>query len=265
MNRMNRLYCLCLFCALYSWGGQAQNGISRHTIEEQLETEPVQQSVLQFNVADAQFRKLSEDDEPVTLEYSYVNTGDKPLAISKVTASCGCIAVEYDRQPIPAGGKGSILVSFNPKGYSGVIYRQIFVYTPLSAERPTVRLTLSGEVAPSTDPWRSYPYRLGVLRARQQSVSFRVTNRSGKMAEVIACANSSDAPLSLSVENLPSYLTFRTSSPVIDAGKEADLIFLFDGSKLPAKQVETITIPVILTGLEGIAEQRTLTVVIKLD
>lgn len=72
-------------------------------------------------------------------------------------------------------------------------------------------------------------------------------------------------PLSLSAAGLPPYLTFRTSHPVIEAGKEADLIFLFDGSKLPVEEKGTITLPVVLTGLEGVPEQRTITLVIKLD
>lgn len=265
MKRLYNLYCLCPFCTLYPWKIQAQEGISRRALEELAEPESLQQSALFFNITEAQFPKIPEEHEPVTVEYGYVNRSDKPLTINKVTASCGCIAVNYDKLPIPAGGKGTIKVSFKPKGYSGPIYRQVLVYTSLSADRPTVRLTLTGEVIASTDAWRGYPHKLGALRTRQRTVSFGVTDRSAKLAEVIACGNSGKVPLSLSAAGLPPYLTFRTSHPVIEAGKEADLIFLFDGSKLPVEEKGTITLPVVLTGLEGAPEQRTITLVIKLD
>ena len=124
---------------------------------------------------------------------------------------------------------------------------------------------MTGEVIASTDAWRGYPHKLGALRTRQRTISFGVTDRSAKLAEVIACGNSGKVPLSLSAAGLPPYLTFRTSHPVIEAGKEADLIFLFDGSKLPVEEKGTITLPVVLTGLEGAPEQRTITLVIKLD
>ena len=115
MKRLYNLYCLCLFCTLYPWKIQAQEGISRRALEELAEPDPLQQSALFFNITEAQFPKIPEEHEPVTVEYGYVNRSDKPLTINKVTASCGCIAANYDKLPIPAGGKGTIKVSFKPK------------------------------------------------------------------------------------------------------------------------------------------------------
>ena len=108
MKRLYNLYCLCLFCTLYPWKIQAQEGISRRALEELAEPDPLQQSALFFNITEAQFPKIPEEHEPVTVEYGYVNRSDKPLTINKVTASCGCIAANYDKLPIPAVGKGTI-------------------------------------------------------------------------------------------------------------------------------------------------------------
>ena len=94
MKRLYNLYCLCLFCTLYPWKIQAQEGISRRALEELAEPDPLQQSALFFNITEAQFPKIPEEHEPVTVEYGYVNRSDKPLTINKVTASCGCIAVQ---------------------------------------------------------------------------------------------------------------------------------------------------------------------------
>ncbi len=83
-------------------------------LEELAEPEPLQQSALFFNITEAQFPKIPEEHEPVTVEYGYVNRSDKPLTINKVTAfPAGCIAVNYDKARLfPAGGKGTIKVSF---------------------------------------------------------------------------------------------------------------------------------------------------------
>lgn len=267
INHLHVVYMFCLFCILPLTGVDAQGSISRSAMEELLDPEPVKQEVMVFQQPDGIFPELEEADAPYTVEYDFVNRGNKPISIYKVTVSCGCMIAEYDKKAVPAGGEGSIKISFNPKGYSGNIYRQAFVYTSLSEKLPTARLTLTGKVAPSKDPWRGYPYHLGALRARQKSVTFRMADRMGKIAEVIACGNSGDKTLSLSVKDLPPYLKFRTSRPVIAPGEEADLILIFDGTRLPAEIKSTISIPIVLEGLEDSADSsgQTITAIIQFD
>lgn len=244
------LFMISLLCILPLIEADAQAGISRRAMEELIEPEPIEQNTMVFQVSDATFPALEETDEPYTVEYRFKNRGKHPLSIRKVTVSCGCMAAKFDKKVVPAGGEGVISISFNPKGYSGNIYRQAFVYTSLSKERPTSRLTMTGYVKPSKDPWRGYRHHLGVLRSRQNSVTFNITNRAGKLAEVIACGNSGGKSLKLSAKDLPAYLKFRTHPAEIKPGEEADLIFLFDSSKLPSDVPETLTVPIKLEGME---------------
>lgn len=266
-NYLHTAYMFCLLCVLPLNGLNAQSSISRSAMEGLLDSEPIKQEVMVFQQPDATFPELEETDVPYTVEYYFVNRGDEPISIHKVTVSCGCMAVEYDKDPILAGGKGDIKISFNPKGYSGDIYRQAFVYTSLSEKWPTAQLTLTGKVTPSKDPWRGYPHHLGTLRAKQKSITFRVVNRVDKMAEVIACGNSGDKPLSLLAKGLPPFLKFKTSHSVIGPGEEADLIFLFDGTQLPVEIESTISIPVTLEGLENSVDSsdQTITAIIQFD
>lgn len=242
------LFMISLLCTLPLIETNAQAGISRRAMEELIEPEPIEQNTMVFQVSDATFPALEETDEPYTVEYHFTNRGKQPLTIHKVTVSCGCMAAKFDAKAVPTGGEGVISISFNPKGYSGNIYRQAFVYTSLSKEKPTARLTITGYVKPSKDPWHGYRYRLGTLRSRQNTVTFNVTNRAGKLAEVIACGNSGGKSLKLSAKGLPTYLKFRTHPAEIKPGEEADLIFLFDGSQLPADTPDTVTIPVEIEG-----------------
>lgn len=45
--------------------------------------------------------------------FTFENTGDKPLIISKVSTSCGCTVPEWSKNPILPGKKGSIKVGYN--------------------------------------------------------------------------------------------------------------------------------------------------------
>ena len=46
--------------------------------------------------------------------------------------TCGCAAATYGRQPVRAGGEGTVTVTYHPKGHPGSFDRRIFVYTQLS-------------------------------------------------------------------------------------------------------------------------------------
>jgi len=46
--------------------------------------------------------------------FSFTNTGEHPLIISKAKGSCGCTVPSYPREPIPPGGTGEIEVVYSP-------------------------------------------------------------------------------------------------------------------------------------------------------
>ncbi|MDY3351762.1 DUF1573 domain-containing protein [Riemerella anatipestifer] len=45
--------------------------------------------------------------------FTVTNTGDKPLVISNVKASCGCTTPEWDKTPILPGKSSKIKVGYN--------------------------------------------------------------------------------------------------------------------------------------------------------
>lgn len=47
-----------------------------------------------------------------TYEFSFINTGDKPLIIQNVAAPMGCTTPEWTRRPIVPGGRGTVKVGY---------------------------------------------------------------------------------------------------------------------------------------------------------
>ena len=80
---------------------------------------------------------------PTTVTYAFTNTGDKPLVISNVTASCGCVNVDWTKQPIPAGGKGAVSAVFDAEAI-GHFYKEVGVYC--NASPMPIYLEFNGEV-----------------------------------------------------------------------------------------------------------------------
>jgi len=57
-----------------------------------------------------------EEGEKIVHEFSFENTGDEPLVISKAVGSCGCTVPDWPREPIPAGESAVIKVQYDSRG-----------------------------------------------------------------------------------------------------------------------------------------------------
>jgi len=76
--------------------------------------------------------------------FEFTNTGQAPLILSQVNASCGCTTPEYSKAPILPGQKGLISVAFNSQGQVGKQQKIVTVMSNASNGITTVQL--KGEV-----------------------------------------------------------------------------------------------------------------------
>ena len=78
---------------------------------------------------------LAIDAPNQTRDFIFANTGDAPLVIEKVEASCSCLDVDYPKDPIAPGGRSKITMTLKMKQIlSGQFYRSANVYTNASDE-----------------------------------------------------------------------------------------------------------------------------------
>jgi hypothetical protein len=82
-------------------------------------------------------------DVPVTHEFTFINTGDLPLIISSVQASCGCTVTQYSKDPIAPGGEGYVKATYNA-AKAGQFSKTVTVNANTSDG--VVQLTIKGEV-----------------------------------------------------------------------------------------------------------------------
>ena len=50
--------------------------------------------------------------EAQTYSFEVKNTGNKPLVIQDVTTSCGCITVDFTKEPVQPGGAAMVIVTY---------------------------------------------------------------------------------------------------------------------------------------------------------
>lgn len=102
------------------------------------------QAVISTGQASHDFGEINEADGKVSHTFEISNTGDQPLVITRVIASCGCTTPEWTKEPIAAGQKGNITITFDPTNRPGPFAKTISVYS--NGKTGSFILTVRGKV-----------------------------------------------------------------------------------------------------------------------
>lgn len=81
-------------------------------------------SDIRYEAITYDFGKIKEGQK-INHSFKFTNTGKSPLIITNATASCGCTTPVWPKNPVLPGDTGSIAVTFNSAGKSGLQDKQI--------------------------------------------------------------------------------------------------------------------------------------------
>ena len=98
---------------------------------------------IQFNTPTYRFDTIKAGDI-VNYEFKFKNTGERPLEITNVKASCGCTTPSWPFLLFAQGEEGSIKARFDSKGKKGKQESTITVYS--NAENQEIKLKMVGYV-----------------------------------------------------------------------------------------------------------------------
>ncbi|HYC40375.1 MAG TPA: DUF1573 domain-containing protein [Chitinophagaceae bacterium] len=76
------------------------------------QTAPTVDDMVKFNTEKHDFGKIRQGT-PVTYNFEFKNTSNKPVVVESANASCGCTVPEKPEKPIEPGGVGVIKVQYN--------------------------------------------------------------------------------------------------------------------------------------------------------
>lgn len=104
-----------------------------------------------FQETEHDFGNIRSDVGKVSCVFTYTNTGDEPLALTTVTAPCGCTKPEFSAKPIAPGKSGEIKVTLHPTGMKGEFMKSITVRTNIKkgSGKKKVTLKIVGAVVPA--------------------------------------------------------------------------------------------------------------------
>lgn len=176
------------------------------------------------------FGDVNEEKGKVSYSFEVTNTGNQPLVIQNVTASCGCTTPEWTKMPIPAGGKGFVKATFDPINRPGPFNKTITVSS--NAEEATTVLRITGKVVPKPQTVEdTYPRVMGDVRLKAGHIAFTRVAPGSVKTETLEVLNPSGKDVKIEFENIPPHITIKSNPEIIPAGKKGVIEATFDASK----------------------------------
>ena len=226
-------------------------------------------SILTFDTKVIDFGTIYENDSAKTFSFLFRNSSKDRMVLTNVSANCGCIYSHCEKYEYAPDEEGALYVKFSPKGRSGTVDKNIFVYAMTDKDfysdtrkspMLVAKLTLLGNVVDRNE-WRHLPMAMGDLRLKRKDVTFEPVKPGTSPQMRILCANVGTSPLRLYSRLLPDYVDFRTEPAEIDPGEEADIVITVNGDKLPKGGNGKSSI--LVDGVEGGISDRTIEIKIE--
>lgn len=99
---------------------------SQPTTETAIPVADGKQTTISFTEEEFDFGDINQGDKVVHV-FTFKNTGENDLILSKAVGSCGCTVPEFSKDPIAPGKTGTLKATFNSSGKSGPQNKSITV------------------------------------------------------------------------------------------------------------------------------------------
>lgn len=188
------------------------------------------QPVMKLSENEHNFGTFKEESGQQTYDFVVTNTGNAPLVIQNIVASCGCTTPEWTKQPIPPGGQGKITAIYDPRNRPGAFNKTLSVYT--NAKPQVTVLTIKGEVIPHEKTVEElYLFPVGSVRFESNHLAFTNVKKTEKKIRVMQVINPSKEPVKIEFENLPPHLALKVNPETLKPGQKGIIEGTFDATK----------------------------------
>lgn len=184
---------------------------------------------------------------PATVEFEIKNKSSRAIRIIDVRTSCGCTAVDYPKEEIPAEGKFSVRVTYDAQTM-GRFNKLVDIYAD-NSDKPLL-LRMRGQVVREiVDFGGKYDFMLGSIQSDCNDVEFDDVNRGERPQKKIHIRNTTDGNVEPVVMHLPDYLSAEVSPSKIAPGHSGVVTLTLDSKRL--KDMGLTQTSVFLGGFPG--------------
>lgn len=189
------------------------------------------------------FGTIAEADGLASHVFTIKNEGEKPLVITRITASCGCTQPEWSKEPIAPGKTSEIKVTYDPKGRPGPFYKTISIYS--NGKNGSFNLAIKGNVTPkSAQPVFSYPYSIGDLKLHTKTILFSSIREEETSGEQISIKNEGETALAIRLGKVPQYLEVQVCPDTLQPEQVGTISIQMNAKEVKRKGRASTKLPV---------------------
>jgi hypothetical protein len=184
---------------------------------------------LEFEELVHDFGTLQEELGSVTHAFKFTNTGDKPVVVSNVQASCGCTTPGWTKEPVQPGETGEVLATYRTS--AGPFDKTL---TVKATGLPNVILHIKGNVTKKPeDLMVTYPQTFGDLRAKNKRdfSFFQISSQQTAPSQVIEIANAGEETVNISFTNVPEYVVINAVPTSLSPKQKGQITVSVNGEK----------------------------------
>lgn len=188
------------------------------------------QPLMKVSSAEHDFGKFKEEAGKQKFDFVVMNTGDQPLVIQNIVASCGCTTPDWTKGPIPPKGTGKITAIYDPANRPGLFNKTLSVYTNSKPE--VVVLIIKGEVIPHEKTVEElFTFPVGPVRFESNHLAFTNVKKTEKKIKVMQVINTSDKPAKIEFDNVPVHLSLKANPLTLKPGQKGLVEGTYDATK----------------------------------
>lgn len=188
------------------------------------------QPKIEFKNTTHDYGDIKEDGGLAEVDFIFTNTGNQPLIINNVRATCGCTTPDWTRDPVLPGKSGKINVGYNPKNRPGAFSKNVNIY---SNTQPGVTvLTIKGNVSPREKTIEElFPRVMGPVRLRSNYANIGSILNTQSKSQELEYINTSEIPVKIEATRVPSHITISLEPETVNPGDKGLIMVNYDATK----------------------------------
>ncbi len=191
------------------------------------------QPQIKLSTTEHDFGVFKEESGRQTYNFEVTNSGDAPLVIQNIVASCGCTEPVWTKSPIPPSGRGVITAIYDPSNRPGPFNKTLTVHS--NGKPEVLVLVIKGEVTPREKTIEEiYTWPVGTVRFESNHLAFTTIKKTEKKIRVMPIINPSEEPVKIEFEGLPEFLQLKSNPETLRPGQKGIIEGTYDATRNPS-------------------------------
>ncbi|MBQ7072028.1 MAG: DUF1573 domain-containing protein [Bacteroidales bacterium] len=187
-------------------------------------------SIVELDKTVHDFGDVLTTDGPLSCHFTVTNISAKPVNILTVVSSCGCTDVTWTKEPIPAGGTGTISATYQNEDGPFPFDKTLTVY--FAEYKQPVILRLRGVVNYKPLPVKeTYKIKRGDLGFKEDEIKGGNMSQGQQKSGEFMVANIGSKPIKVTFKDTSKNLKISVFPTTIPAGETAKVSYTIDADR----------------------------------